>query len=331
MPVHKLVSNLLQPNTMMQPIPRQSSAHRAKNRPMSTKTLSKPIRLGLLAGISTFLALASKALIAAPAPTGTSPQVRTQSPVTLFKRQQFPGGELFKTPKNPAGWNISIQRDASTSARDKKNLALVNIHVTTDKANSLQNYEFSDGNKTESWTWNGLRIVSSAASSRASISDSVDVTTEADALWELEAISGWTNMQELSWIKPEHFLASYQGQESRYHIFVEEHVLEEPPPAPSAPSTANRMKAPTPQPPEQKYPQGMIPGVPLKPMIRAALVDATTLLPKRVQLGLTTLIYTYDATPTHIVLPAKVVAILPAGDTPGTKTKNTNVSSIPVP
>ena len=134
---------------------------------------------------------------------------------------------MFKTPKNPAGWNISIQRNAPTAARDKKNIALVNIHVTTDKANSFQNYEFSDGNKTEAWTWSGLRIVSSPASSLASISDSGDATTEIDALWEIEAISGWTNMHELSWIKPEHFLSSYQGQESRYHIFVEEYVPED--------------------------------------------------------------------------------------------------------
>jgi hypothetical protein len=78
----------------------------------------------------------------------------------------------------------------------------------------------------------------------------------------------------------------------------------------------------------------MIPGVPLKPLIRAALIDANTLLPKRVQLGLTTLIYTYDTTPAPIVLPQKVTSILPAEDlpsAPGAKNKNTNVSSIPVP
>jgi hypothetical protein len=298
---------------------------------MSTKTLSKPIRLGLLAGISTVSALSLEPSSAAPAPTAASPQNRGQFSPTLFNRQPFPGGELFKTPKNPAGWNISIQRNAPATTREKKNPSLVNIHVTTDKSNSFQNYEFSDGNKTESWTWNGLRIVSSPASSLASISDSGDAKTEVDALWEIEAISGWTNMHELSWIKPEHFLSSYQGQESRYHIFVEEYVPEEPPPAPSTPSTANKTKSPIPQPQEQKYPQGMIPGVPLKPMIRAALIDATTLLPKRVQLGLTTLVYAYDATPTPIVLPAKVTSILPAGEAPGPKTKNTNVSSIPVP
>jgi hypothetical protein len=300
---------------------------------MSTKTLSKPIHLGLLAGISAILALCSEQAFAAPAPTATSPQARGQFSPTLFNRQPFPGGELFKTPKNPAGWNISIQRNAPTAARGKKNIALVNIHVTTDKANSFQNYEFSDGNKTEAWTWSGLRIVSSPASSLASISDSGDATTEIDALWEIEAISGWTNMHELSWIKPEHFLSSYQGQESRYHIFVEEYVPEEPAPAPApaTPAAASKTKAPTPQPSEQKYPQGMIPGVPLKPMIRAALIDTTTLLPKRVQLGLTTLVYTYDATPTPIVLPPKVTSILPASDAPGAKTKNTNVSSIPVP
>jgi hypothetical protein len=298
---------------------------------MSTKTLSKPIHLGLLAGISTVLALSSEQALAAPAPAAASPQARSQFSPTLFNRQPFPGGELFKTPKNPAGWNISIQRNAPTTARDKKNTALVNIHVTTDKANSFQNYEFSDGNKTEAWTWSGLRIVSSPASSLASISDSGDATTEIDALWEIEAISGWTNMHELSWIKPEHFLSSYQGQESRYHIFVEEYVPEEPAPAPAAPAAASKTKTPTPQPSEQKHPQGMIPGVPLKSMIRAALIDTTTLLPKRVQLGMTTLVYTYDATPTPIVLPPKVTSILPASDAPGAKTKNTNVSSIPVP
>ena len=298
---------------------------------MSNKTLSKPSHLGLLAGISTVLALSSERALAAPAPTAASPQARSQFSPTLFNRQPFPGGELFKTPKNPAGWNISIQKNAPTTARDKKNTGLVNIHVTTDKANSFQNYEFSDGNKTEAWTWNGLRIVSSPASSLASVSDSGDAKTEIDALWEVEAISGWTNMHELSWIKPEHFLSSYQGQESRYHIFVQEYVPEEPAPAPTAPASASKTKGPTPQPSEQKHPQGMIPGVPLKPMIRAALIDTTTLLPKRVQLGLTTLVYTYDATPTPIVLPPKVTSILPASDAPGAKTKNTNVSSIPVP
>jgi hypothetical protein len=240
---------------------------------------------------------------------------------------------LFKTPKNPAGWNISIQRTAPTAARDKKLATLANIHITTHKANSLKIFDLSDGSKAESWTWNGLHIVSSPTSLLASISDSGEAVTEIDALWEVEAITGWTSMQELSWIKPEHFLSSYQGQESRYHIFVEEYVPQEPPPSratTSAPTT-NKLKAATPQPTEQKYPQGMIPGVPLKPMIRAALIDTTTLLPKRVQLGLTTLVYTYDATPTPIVLPQKVTAILPAGDAPGTKTKNTNVSSIPVP
>ncbi len=298
---------------------------------MSTKAFSSPLRVGLLAVISAVLAIRSEQALAAAAPTAASPQTRSQFSPTLFNRQPFPGGELFKTPKNPAGWNISIQRNAPTTAREKKNAALVNIHVTTDKANSFQSYEFSDGNKTEAWTWSGLRIVSSPSSSLASISDSGDATTEIDALWEIEAISGWTTLQELSWIKPEHFLSSYQGQESRYHIFVEEYVPEEPAPAPTAPAAAGRAKAPTLQPSEQKYPQGMIPGVPLKPMIRAALIDTSTLLPKRVQLGLTTLVYTYDATPTPIVLPPKVTSILPASDAPGAKTKNTNVSSIPVP
>jgi hypothetical protein len=297
------------------------------------KTLFKLVHLRLLAGISTVSALCSEHALAAPAPNAAPPQARSQFSPTLFNRQPFPGGELFKTPKNPAGWNISIQRNAATTARDKKNTALVNIHVTTDKANSFQNYEFADGTKTEAWTWSGLRIVSSPASSLASISDSGDAATEADALWEIEAISGWTNMHELRWIKPEHFLSVYQGQESSYHIFVEEYVPEEPPPAPpapTAPAAASKTKAPTLQSSEQKYPQGMIPGVPLKPMIRAALIDTATLLPKRVQLGLNTLVYTYDATPTPIVLPPKVTSILPASDT-GDKTKNTNVSSIPVP
>jgi hypothetical protein len=82
---------------------------------------------------------------------------------------------------------------------------------------------------------------------------------------------------------------------------------------------------------EQKYPQGMIPGVPLKPSIRAALIDANTLRPKRVQFGLITLIYTYDDNPAPIVIPAKVSALLPPSSQPGAKNKNTNTSSVPLP
>jgi hypothetical protein len=306
---------------------------------MPTATLFRlrnPIHLTVF---SAFLALYcphSSAAPAAPNPPSSSAQSQTPALTTQFNRQPFPGGALFKTPPNPSGWHISAQRSTPTSPRDKKAIVLANTHVTTDKTNSFQTFEFSDGTKTESWTLNGLRVVSDPSSARAAVSDSGDAKAELDSLWDIESITGWTSMQELSWIKAEHFLSSYQGQESRYHIFVEEYIPQELPPSPAQPSPAasNKPKAATPQAAEQKYPQGMIPGVPLTPLIRAALIDANTFLPKRVQLGLSTLIYTYDATPAPIVLPPKVTSILPVNElpsAPGAKSKNTNVSSIPVP
>jgi hypothetical protein len=301
---------------------------------MPSDAISTPQKLIVFTGLAAFFGMPCSDLSAAPpafnAPTAAA---HTQSAVfpTQFKRQPFPGGDLFKTPQNPSGWNISLQPGQPDAPRAKKFPTIANIHVITDRSNNFQAFEFSDGRKVETWTISGLRVISDPGSSIAAVSDSTESQAEIESLWDTEAISGWTGMQELSWIKPEHFLSAYQGQESRYHIFVEEYTPQESQPSPTPPPAGNKTKVPAPQSAEQKYPQGMIPGVPLKPMIRAALIDVNTLLPKRVQLGLTTLIYTYDAKPTPIVLPPKVTAILPASNAQDVKSKNTNVSSIPIP
>lgn len=301
---------------------------------MASITISNPYKLVACTASAAFFGLHCSDLSAAPpafnAPTQAA-LTQIQVSVTQFKRQPFPGGDLFKTPQNPSSWNISLQSNQPDAPRAKKSPSIANIHVVTERTNNLQSFEFSDGRRVETWTINGLRIISDAGSPIAAVSDSTESKAEIESLWDTEAVTGWTGMQEISWIKPEHFLSVYQGQESRYHIFVEEYIPQEAPPSPTAPPAGNKTKVPGPQSAEQKYPQGMIPGVPLKPMIRAALIDANTLLPKRVQLGLTTLIYTYDANPTPIVLPQKVTALLPTSGAPSAKGKNTNLSSIPIP
>jgi hypothetical protein len=193
-----------------------------------------------------------------------------------------------------------------------------------DKIKTLEVWEFAHGLKQEFWTFRNIRLTSTSDSPFASFSDLAQANPDSSLLWSSSHVSHWSAMEEIKWIKPENFVSRYQGQESSYLIFAEEQDLEDPnsaapattPAANSKPSqgaapAASAQTARAAQAAAQQFPPGLIPGVPLKPSIRAALIDETTRLPKRVQFGLETLIYAYETKPENPPIPKKISALIP--------------------
>ena len=186
----------------------------------------------------------------------------------------------------------------------------------------LELWEFAHGLKQEFWTFRNIRLASTPDSPFASFSDPAQSNPDTSLLWSSSHVSNWSGLEEIKWIKPENFVSRYQGQESAYLIFAEEQDLEDPAsaaPTPAANAKPSQGAAPaasaqtarTAQAAAQQFPPGLIPGVPLKPTIRAALIDETTRLPKRVQFGLETLIYTYETKPENLAIPKKISALIP--------------------
>jgi hypothetical protein len=267
---------------------------------------------------------APPATLRSPSP---GPAVSKQSASTpfIFMRAPYPGGELFKAPSVPIEWTVNFQKAASrqTSANSEAK-ALVSVRIYKDNLKTVQVSEFSDGFKRELWDFKVTCLSSRVGSEIVSYTTSWQEPAEEAMLWASRVVTNWPAMGEIKWIKPENFVSRYQGQESSYLIFAEEQELEDPTAAPPATSTAANAKpsqgaasaasaqtARTAQAAAQQFPPGLIPGVPLKSTIRAALIDETTRLPKRVQFGLETLIYTYETKPENLPIPKKIAALLP--------------------
>jgi hypothetical protein len=97
----------------------------------------------------------------------------------------------------------------------------------------------------------------------------------------------------------------------------------DPQPFAEKPSTGGKILAAAP-----KAPMGLIPGVALKPSVRAVAIDAQTRLPRYAQFGTTTLAYTFTSNAPPPQIPSKVSALVrrvPA------RPVNPAVSSVPTP
>ena len=270
---------------------------------------------------------------AAPPPPPRSPAAgaAASKPATpmpfIFNRTPYPGGELFKAPTVPIQWTVSVQKaqQPSSSRSKSPDRSLAKMQIYMDKMKTVEIWEFAHGLKQEFWTFKGMRLVSAPDSPHVSFAEMAAANPDSSMLWSTDQITYWPGMEEIRWIKPDNFVSRYQGQESSYLIFAEEENLEDPgetgqAPAPSANAKPYQGAAPTtPSQPsraaqaaaQQQYPPGLIPGVPLKSNIRAALIDETTRLPKRVQFGLETLIYTYETKPENLAIPKKIAELLP--------------------
>lgn len=78
---------------------------------------------------------------------------------------------------------------------------------------------------------------------------------------------------------------------------------------------------------DPKFPWGLIPGVPLKSSVRAAAIDLNTRLPRVVQIGIDSFVYSYETAPSAPAVPAKITPLV----RPAAPPVNPAVSSVPVP
>ena len=315
---------LLHPFQLMQPIRLRFTTLNSEN--MNIRKLPLTAWATVLAIVLLNTPLVHAAPPVAPRPAASGPAVSKQATPTpfIFNRTPYPGGELFKGPAVPIQWTVTFQKPPAPSAPRLKTTdqSLVKIQVYMDKTKMLELWEFAHGLKQEFWTFRNIRLASTPDSPFASFSDPAQSNPDTSLLWSSSHVSNWSGLEEIKWIKPENFVSRYQGQESAYLIFAEEQDLEDPAsaaPTPAANAKPSQGAAPaasaqtarTAQAAAQQFPPGLIPGVPLKPTIRAALIDETTRLPKRVQFGLETLIYTYETKPENLAIPKKISSLIP--------------------
>ena len=320
---------LLHPLQLMQPIRLRFTTLNRKNmniRKSLQKAYANMVAILLLALLNTIpMHAAPPAPPRSPAPGPAASKQATPTPF-IFNRTPYPGGELFKAPTIPIQWTVTFQKPPAPSSSRAKTTdqSLVKMQVYKDKIKTLEVWEFAHGLKQEFWTFGNIRLTSTPDSPFASFSDLAQANPDSSLLWNPAHVSHWSAIEEIRWIKPENFVARYQGQESSYLIFAEEQDLEDPSSAAPASTSAANAKpsqgaapaasaqtARTAQAAAQQFPPGLIPGVPLKPTIRAALIDETTRLPKRVQFGLETLIYAYETNPESPPIPKKISALIP--------------------
>jgi hypothetical protein len=329
---------LLHPFELMQPIRLRFTTLKRKNmniRKSLQKACANAVVMVPLVILNTGPVHAAPPVPARSAAPGTAASKPATPTPFIFNRTPYPGGELFKAPAVPIQWTVTFQKPSAPSSTRLKTTdqSLVKMQVYMDGIKTQETWEFAHGLKQEFWTFKNIRLISMPDSPLVSFSDPLQTDSDSSLLWSSAHVSNWSAMEEIKWIKPENFVSRYQGQESSYLIFAEED-LEDPTagaPAPTpaantkplqgaAPSTSAQ-SARTTQPAAQQFPPGLIPGIPLKPTIRAALLDETTRLPKRVQFGVETLIYTYETKPENLPIPKKIATLLPSELTSPAKPK----------